>query len=78
MTGEFLIPYLFIFFGVIMIVLSFPSIRGRTVERLKHAGWITKNQLKKKDQEIIYGAGPNLSLAVTGVLFIVFGIILIA
>ena len=65
-----------ILLGLAMILLSSPNIRQPIMVRLFNEGIVTPKVIEPKEGEIIRNAGPNVSLFVIGIIFIIIGIIL--
>ena len=61
--------------GAVLILISFPKIRASTLGRLQTAEILPKIKLKPRDQEIVSGAGPNLSLMIMGFVLMAVGVI---
>ncbi|MCL5435632.1 MAG: hypothetical protein M1275_00960 [Patescibacteria group bacterium] len=75
MPSDKLAPYFLIALGAALIVISFPNIRRQTVGRLQDSEILPKINLKPRDQEILSGAGPDLSLLILGVALVALGVI---
>jgi hypothetical protein len=67
-------PYLIIVLGLIIFLLGIPNFRRATVGRLQAKDLLPAIKLKKKDREIVYAAGSDLSLMMIGAIIIVIGI----
>lgn len=75
MNSDKLAPYFLLATGAGFVLISFPKIRHYTINRLQSADYLPKIKLKPKDQELIAGAGPNLSLFIVGAALIGLGIL---
>lgn len=75
---ELIFPFLTIALGIFTVAISFPKVKAMTIGRLQEQGIVPKLKPRKGETEIIYGAGPNISLFFIGIIIIIFGIFLIA
>ena len=74
---ELIFPYLICAIGMFTISISFPKIKAMTIGKLQEQGVVPKLKFKKDKAEIIYGAGPNVSLFFIGIAITIFGVFLI-
>ncbi|MDP2933745.1 MAG: hypothetical protein Q8N81_06500 [bacterium] len=75
--AQAILPYVFIITGLLVFLQAYPGIRKKTIGRLQASDILPVIKVTPENRELLRGAGKNLSLAVTGTFFMLFGILLI-
>ena len=70
------VPALIMGFGVFVAALGVPWIHDRTIVPLQERGYIASFTARPSRRELITGAGPSMSLVVTGALIFFLGLLL--